>query len=498
MARETRKEQATATPAAQASLLDDIVSEMQMKPSEEGYDNARSSVQALVAELIRHRKPGERVDRKLVDAIIAEMDRRISRQVDEVLHHEDFKRLESAWRSLKYLVDETDFRENIRINVLQMTKRELMDDFEDSSEIVTSGLYRHAYIAEYGQFGGKPYGAMVANFDFGVSSPDMALLRNCASVAAMAHAPFLAGVSPDIFGPGETDFSKFPYLKDLDGLFEGPRYTKWNSLRESEDSRYLGLAMPRFLLRAPYKAEEGQVRTFNYEEDVSASHEQYCWGNAAFAMATRLSESFAKYRWCPNIIGPQAGGAVHDLPIHTYEAMGETKAKIPTEILISERREFELSEQGLIALTMRKDSDNAAFFSANSLQKPKFFGTSPEGRQAETNYRLGTQLPYLFMITRVAHYLKVLQREHIGSWTSAKKLQDELNSWVNQYVVDDPLASAEVMSRRPFRQATIDVEDEAGQPGWYRVSVQLSPHFKYMGAHFTLSLVGKLDKGGMN
>jgi type VI secretion system protein ImpC len=430
----------------------------------------------------------------MVDAMVGELDRRIGSQVDQILHSDEVQRMESAWRGLRFLVDRTDFRENLKIHILQAKKEELAEDFEDASEIVTSGLYRHIYTAEYGQFGGKPFGTIVANYEFNPGASDLALLKNCASVATMAHAPFLAAVSPEFFGPGEKDFQQLPYLKDLEAHFEGTRYIKWRSFRESEDARYVGLAMPRFMLRAPYKAEEGQVKTFAYDEEVGGDHGNYLWGNAVFALASRVSDSFAKYRWCPNIIGPTSGGAVEDLPIHTFEAMGELKTKIPTEVLISERREFELSESGFIALTMRKDSDNAAFFSANSTQKPKYFGTSPEGKEAETNYRLGTQLPYMFVISRLAHYLKVLQRENIGSWKERQDLERELNRWISQYVVDMDDPEPGVRSRKPLRKAAVSVDDVPGNPGWYKVDMKVVPHLKYMGAFFTLSLVGKLDK----
>jgi type VI secretion system protein ImpC len=235
------------------------------------------------------------------------------------------------------------------------------------------------------------------------------------------------------------------------------------------------------------------VKEFNYTENVS-KHDSYLWGNSAFTLASRITDSFAKYRWCPNIIGPQSGGAVEDLPVHVYKAMGAMEQKIPTEILISERREFELSEEGFIALTMRKGSDNACFFSANSAQKPKTFGQSKEGKEAEANYKLGTQLPYMFIVSRLAHYIKVIQRENIGSWKEKSDLNRELNTWIKQYVAEMDDATAAVRGRRPLRQAEVVVEDVEGDPGWYRVGIKVRPHFKYMGAFFTLSLVGKLDK----
>jgi type VI secretion system protein ImpC len=235
------------------------------------------------------------------------------------------------------------------------------------------------------------------------------------------------------------------------------------------------------------------VKAFEYQETVSGSHEHYLWGNTAFAFATRLTDSFAKYRWCPNIIGPQSGGAVEDLPLHQFETFGEIETKIPTEVLISDRREYELAEEGFIALTMRKGSDNACFFSASSCQKPKYFGQSPEGKNAETNFKLGTQLPYMFVISRLAHYIKVIQRENLGSFKERIDLEKELNTWIRQYVSDQDSPQPGVRARKPLRQARVMVEDVPGEPGWYKVDMKVVPHIKYMGAFFTLSLVGKLD-----
>jgi type VI secretion system protein ImpC len=308
----------------------------------------------------------------------------------------------------------------------------------------------------------------------------------------MAHAPFIAAAGPKFFGL--ESFTGLPDLKELKDHFEGPQFAKWQSFRQQEDARYFGLTLPRFLLRNPYDPEENPVKTFVYRENVANSHEDYLWGNTAFAFGTRLTDSFAKFRWCPNIIGPQSGGAVEDLPLHHFQSMGEIETKIPTEVLVSDRREYELAEEGFIALTMRKGSDNAVFFSASSAQKPKFYGISEEGKTAEFNYKLGTQLPYLMIINRLAHYLKVLQREQLGSWKERSDLERELNKWVRQYIADQENPSAEVRGRRPLRAASIAVSDVDGEPGWYRVSMNVRPHFKYMGADFTLSLVGKLDK----
>jgi type VI secretion system protein ImpC len=474
------------------SLIDEILADAKMTPGDEGYEIAKRGVQAFIAELITPKREGEKVDKALVDALIAEIDAKLSRQVDEILHNPLFQKLESAWRGLKFVVDRTDFRENNKLELLNCSKEDLLADFEDSPEVPKSGLYKTVYSQEFGQFGGKPYGAIIANYDFGPGPQDIALLQKCASVATMAHAPFIAAAGPQFFGL--KDYLNLPNLKDLKALFEGPQYTKYNSFRETEDARYVGLVMPRFLLRLPFGMNTVPVKAFNYEEDVVGKHEAYCWGNAVYAFATRLTDSFAKYRWCPNIIGPQAGGAIENLPLHQYEAMGEVQTKPPVEIMLTERREFELSEEGFIGLTFRKDSDNACFFSANSVQKPKYFGQSQEGRDAEMNYRLGTQLPYMFIMARIAHYLKVLQREQIGSWKERSDLEKELNDWIGQYVADQDVVSPAIRGRRPLRKARIIVTEVEGNAGWYKVDMQVRPHFKYMGAFFTLSLVGKLDK----
>ncbi|MBM7063363.1 type VI secretion system contractile sheath large subunit [Pseudomonas sp. UL073] len=482
----------SARSLSDTGLLDRIIAETRLNPDDEAYDIAKRGVSAFITELLKPDNRHEPVKKALVDRMIAEIDGKLSRQMDEILHHAEFQALESAWRGLKLLVERTDFRENIKFELLNVSKQDLLDDFEDSPELVQSGLYKHVYSAEYGQFGGEPVGAIVANYYFDPSAPDIKTLQHVAAVASMAHAPFIAAAGPQFFGL--ASFTGLPDLKDLKDHFEGPQFAKWQSFREREDARYVGLTVPRFLLRTPYDPRENPVKRFVYQETVAHDHEHYLWGNTAYTLASRLTESFAKYRWCPNIIGPQSGGAVDDLPLHHFESMGEIETKIPTEALVTDRREYELAEQGFIALTMRKGSDNAAFFSANSAQKPKFFGNSEEGKHAELNYKLGTQLPYLFIVNRLAHYLKVLQREQIGAWKERTDLEQELNKWIRQYVADQENPSAEVRSRRPLRAAQVLVSDVEGEPGWYRVSLNVRPHFKYMGADFTLSLVGRLDK----
>lgn len=474
------------------SLLDQIMAKTNMAPKDDGYDVAKKGVEAFIAEMLKGDTGDEPVNKARVDRMIAVLDQKISAQMDQILHHPDIQEIEATWRGLKLLIDRTNFRENIKIELISVTKDELLEDFELSPEVPQSGLYKHVYSAGYGQFGGEPVGAMIGLYALTSSTPDLKLLQYCASVGAMAHAPFIASASPKFFGV--DSYTKIPDLKDLSSVFEGPQYAKWRGLRESEDARYVGLTAPRFLLRNPYDPIENPIKTFQYRETVEDDHEHYLWGNTALLMSERINDSFAKFRWCPNIIGPQSGGAVKDLPVHVYESMGQLEQKIPTEVLVTDRREFEMAEEGFITLTMRKGSDNASFFSANSIQKPKRFANTAEGQDAQTNYKLGTQLPYMFIINRLAHYIKVLQREQIGAWKERADLERELNAWIVQYVADQDNPPADVRSRRPLRAAKIDVSDVAGDPGWYRVSMSVRPHFKYMGANFELSLVGRLDK----
>ncbi|MDH4556044.1 type VI secretion system contractile sheath large subunit [Pseudomonas sp. BN417] len=476
----------------QGGLLAQIMAQTRLEPSQEGYAIAERGVAVFISEILKSSDRKQPINKQLVDQMLTKLDALLSKQVDDVLHQPAFQELESAWRGLKVLVERTNFRENITMYMLHVTKRELLDDFDSASDITRSGLYKHVYTSGYGQFGGEPVGCIVSNYTFGPSAPDIKLLGYVASVGAMAHAPFLGAAGPEMLNV--DSFQELPNLKEIKDIFEGPRFTKWRGLRESEDARYLGLTMPRFLLRQPYDPLDNPVRGFDYRETIDGNHDNYLWGNTSFLLASRITDSFAQFRWCPNIIGPQSGGAVDDLPVHLYESLGQLQAKIPTEVLVSDRREFELSSEGFIPLTMRKDSDNAAFFSANSVQRPKVFANTVEGKAAQTNYMLGTQLPYMMIVNRLAHYLKVLQREQIGSWKERQDLERELNNWIRQYIADQESPSSDVRSRRPLRAAKVTVQDVAGNPGWYQVSLSVRPHFKYMGANFELSLVGRLDK----
>jgi type VI secretion system protein ImpC len=477
---------------SQDSVMRAIMETSGLQEETPTYDLVVAGITGLLSYIVRHDLDADSVDRPTVDLLISELTEKMSRQIDEILHHPRFQALESAWRGLRFVVDRVDFRENTSLQMLNVSKSDLLEDFQDSPEIPTCGLYRVIYSTEYGQYGGRPYGLIVANYEFSPSPQDMYLIDACASVATMSHAPFVAAASAAFFGL--DDWRRLPQLDELEALFAGPQYTKWRAFRDNNDARYVALCMPRFLLRLPYGPKSNRVREFEYEEDVTGHHERYLWGNAAFAFSTRVAEAFARYRWCLNIVGPTGGGTVDDLPLHDYEALGRIQSKIPTEIVITERREAQIAAEGFVPFCYRRDTENACFFSANSCQRPKTFGISAEGREAELNHKLGTQLPYLLITCRLAHYIKVIQRENIGSWKEQRDLQAELNKWLNQYVSQQSVVSAAVRARRPLRSAKITVSDVVGNAGWYKVDMRIQPHFKFMGTVFHLGLVGRLDQ----
>lgn len=485
---QSNPEQVSQVPSTEAGreLLEQITDLTKVARDGEGREELREAIGMLIDYLARQDHREERVDKATVDEMIAEYDRRLSLQMDLILHDTSFQQLESAWRGLWFLVDRTELRENIQIDLLPVSKEDLRADFASAAEIPESGLYKKVHSGEYGQHGGKPYGAVIANYALGPGAADVALLEKAAAVAAMSHAPFIAGAGPGFFNL-ET-FDGLPNMNDLKATIDSSKkHTKWRGFRETEDARNVALVMPRMLLRLPYSAEDNPIhKGFIYNETVTGSNEHYLWGIPVWAMASRLTEAFAQAGWCSSIIGPEAGGTVHGLPVHVFSRDGREQAKIPTEVLISERKELELAEQGFVALTMRKGADDACFFSANSCQKPKEYAD----KDAELNYKLGTQLPYLFVINRIAHYTKLIQREKIGKGMSAKQLEVELQAWLRQWVLDQDVADDTMRAKRPLRRAHVEVSDIAGDPGWYQVKLKVTPHFKYMGAFFELSLVG--------
>lgn len=433
----------------------------------------------------------ETVDSVLVDLMLADLDQALSIQMNEIIHHERFQALESAWRSLHFLVRRTPPRQNIVIQFVNVSKEDLALDFEDAVEVVHSGLYRLVYVMQYGQFGGEPVGAILGNYEFTPRPRDMRLLAQVAGVAAMAHAPFISGAGRAFFGI--SAWEELPNISDLHYVFEMSQFAHWRAFRESGDARYVGLTLPRFLLRPPYGPEAAGVESFRFVEDVEIP-ERFCWGNAVFALATRLVDSFCRFRWCVNIVGPEHG-VVEGLAACSYEAMGVIQRKIPTEVLVSEQREFELSEEGFVPLAMLKGRESAVFFSANSCQRPLHAGRDDaDGHVASFN--LSLLLPNMFLVTRLAHYIKVIQREYIGSWKGAGELERELNAWLAQYVTTMTDPDEATRARHPFNLARVSVEEVDAEVGWYSVRLQLRPHARYMGMSFIISLEGKLEKEG--
>ncbi|MHC4608892.1 MAG: type VI secretion system contractile sheath large subunit [Planctomycetota bacterium] len=368
MAEQPQEAQAAEAAAGETTAVDSLIDSWDL--DSEYRDLYRKGIAGIVQKAAGLDLKKLTINKQVVDDFIAEIDQQISAQVNEVLHNKDFQKLESSWRSLWYLVDNTEFRQNIRIEMLNASKEDLLEDFQDCKDWQKSGLFKTVYRDQYNTFGGNPYGMMVSNFEFDYRSPEIELLTEISRVSAVAKCPFLASPSSKMFGKKEDSFTGLPRMAEMYEIFEQPQYTKWNSFRNSDDARYVGLCMPRFLLRKPYTVEDQDVKDFTFQEDVRTEHhERYLWGNAAFAMAGRMTESFASYGWYNAIVGPNSGGTVPDLPLHQYESTGQYQTKIPTETLISEDMDVDLCNFGFIPLVMRKGSDNAAFFDAPSAKR---------------------------------------------------------------------------------------------------------------------------------
>ena len=428
---------------------------------------------------------------KSIEAIIAALDRKLTEQVNLILHHEDFQKLEGAWRGLHYLVNNTETDEMLKIRVLNISKNDLGKTLKKFMGTAwdQSPLFKKLYGEEFGQFGGEPYGCLVGDYHFDHSPPDVELLREMSKVAAAAHAPFIAGASPTVMQMDSWQELSNP--RDLTKIFTTPEYAAWRSLRESDDARYIGLAMPRFLSRLPYGAKTSPVEEFDFEEDTGAAdHSKYTWANSAYAMAVNINRSFKLYGWCSRIRGIESGGAVEALPTHTFPTDdGGVDMKCPTEIAIDDRREAELAKNGFMPLLHRKNSDFAAFIGAQSLQKP-FEYDDPD---ATANANLSARLPYLFACCRFAHYLKCIVRDKVGSFKEREDMQRWLQKWVMQYVDGDPAHSTEqVKARKPLAAAEVQVEEVEGNPGYYTSKFFLRPHYQLEGLTVSLRLVSKL------
>lgn len=431
----------------------------------------------------------DRLDKSLLDFHIAKLDKLISNQLDNILHHPEFQAIEGTWRGLKFLVDRTDFRQNVKIDVLDVSKDALIRDFEDSPEVIQSGLYSHTYINEYDTPGGQPFASIISAYEFDRSPQDIELLRNISKVSAAAHMPFIGSVGPQFFG--KETMEEVASIKDIGNYFDRAEYIKWNSFRNTDDARYIGLTLPRFLARLPYGSETVPVRSFNYSEEVKGpDHNRYLWANATFAFAANMVRSFIKNGWCVQIRGPQAGGLIENLPIHLYDLGSGAQMKIPTEVLIPETREFEFANLGFVPLSFYKNHDFACFFSANSTQKPALYDT----KEATANSRINSRLPYIFLLSRLAHYLKLIQRENIGMTKDRRVLEVEMNNWIQNLVTEMTDPSDELQASHPLRQAKVVVEDIEDNPGFFKIKLFVIPHFQIEGMDINLSLVSQMPK----
>jgi len=426
-----------------------------------------------------------------IEAMIAAIDKKLSDQVNLILHHEDFQKLEGAWRGLHYMVNNTETDEQLKIRVMNISKQELGKTLKryKGTSWDQSPIFKKIYEEEYGQLGGEPFGCLVGDYHFDHTPPDVKLLGQMAQVAAAGHCPFLAGGAPTLMQM--ESWQELANPVDIAKIFTAPEYAPWRSLRDSDDARYIGLAMPRFLARQPYGSRSNPVEAFDFEEDTEgARHDKFVWANSAYAMATNVTRSFKMYGWCSRIRGVESGGELAGLPCHTFPTDdGGQDMKCPTEIAITDRREAELARAGFMPLIHRKNSDAAYFIGAQSLQKPAEY----DDPDATANANLAARLPYLFACCRFAHYLKCIVRDKIGGFASQSSMQDWLQRWILQYVDGDPdHSSEEVKARKPLAAAEVVVEEVEGNPGYYTSKFFLKPHYQLEGLTVSLRLVSKL------
>ncbi len=483
--------QVAVSEAPDASLLDRIIEDSRVARS----DNERARARDIITEFASQVLEGEVVVSEnlaaSLDARVAELDRLISEQLSEVLHAPAFQALESAWTGLHYLCKHTSTGEQQKIKLMSATKKELVRDFKTAIDFDQSALFKKVYEEEFGTFGGAPFGALIGQFDVTRQPEDMFFIEQMSHVAAAAHAPFVTAASPELFGLDSfTDLGK---PRDLSKVFDTVEYAKWKSFRAAEDARYVGLALPRFLGRLPYNPIDGiTTEGFNFVEEVDgADHSKYLWCNAAFAFGARLTNAFENYGWCAAIRGVEGGGLVEDLPTHTFRTdEGEIALKCPTEIAITDRREKELSDLGFIPLVHCKNTDFAAFFGAQSAQKAKKYDTD----SANANASLSAQLQYIFAVSRIAHYMKAMMRDKIGSFASSANVESYIQRWIDQYVTADDSASQETKAQFPLREASIEVSEVAGRPGVYRAVSFIRPHFQLDELSVSLRLVAELPQ----
>jgi type VI secretion system protein ImpC len=474
----------------EAGLLDQIIEEGRFSKDAAVRERGKDMIQAFIAQVLEGQMAPSRDAEATINARIAQIDHLISLQLNEVMHHPQFQKLEGTWRGLKYLVDHSECTDMLKLKILNVSKKELLRDLQRAPEFDQSALFKKVYEEEFGVFGGAPFASLIGDYEFGRGPEDLELLEKVSNVAAAAHAPFLTAASPELLNL--DSFTNLGAPRDLSKVFDSTEYAKWKSFRQSEDSRYVGLALPHILMRLPYGRDTKQIDAFNYEEGVDGTdHSKYLWGNAAYALGARLTDAFAKYGWCAAIRGVEGGGLVEGLPAHTFRTdEGDVALKCPTEIAITDRREKELADQGFVPLVHCKNTDYAAFFSVQSAQKPKKY----DKEAANANARLSAQLPYILAMSRFAHYLKVMMRDKIGSFMSRTDCQRFLNQWISQYVCADDNASQSVKAQLPLREANIEVSEVPGKPGVYKAIAFLRPHFQLDELSISLRLVAELPQ----
>jgi type VI secretion system protein ImpC len=477
-----------ATQEQDSNLLDTIINDVNMVRDESQRVWAKQIISEFAKEVMAGQITFSKNTEAMINARITELDRLITAQLNEILHHESFQKLEASWRGLNYLVQQSETGERIKIKVMNVSKKDLLKDMEKAAEFDQSAVFKKVYEEEFGMFGGHSYGIIIGDYDFGFGPQDMSLLEKIAGVSSAAHAPFIAAASPAMFN--WEGFTELGGPRDLTKIFTSAEYVKWKSFRDSEDSRYVGLTLPHILMRLPYGNATLPQEDFNFEEDVDGTdHKKYLWGNAAFALATRMTDAFAKYGWCAAIRGVEGGGLVQGLPTHTFKTdEGEVALKCPTEIAITDRREKEFADLGFIPLVHCKGTDYAAFFSIQSANKPKVYDSD----LANANARLSAQLQYIMAVSRFAHYLKAMMRDKIGSFMSRSQAERFLNNWISNYVVLDDNAGPELKARYPLREARIEVVEIAGKPGAYKAVAFLRPHYQLDELTISLRLVAEL------
>ncbi|HRE06018.1 MAG TPA: type VI secretion system contractile sheath large subunit [Opitutaceae bacterium] len=486
---ESAKQSAGGATSFAASDLDSLLNKEFKPKSEAAKDLIGNAVRTLAEQALAGVAVVSDDTVKTIESMIAAIDRKLTDQINAIMHHADFQALEGAWRGLHHLVSNTETDAKLKIRVLNISKSDLGKTIKKYKGTAwdQSPLFKKLYEEEFGSPGGQPYGALVGDFHFDHTPPDVEILRGMAQIASAAHAPFITGAAPSVMNL--SSWQELSNPRDVNKIFTTAEYAAWNSLRASEDARYLGLAMPRFLARQPYGAKSNPVEEFAFEEDTAgAVHGKFTWANSAYAMATNVTRAFKLYGWCARIRGAESGGTVENLPVHTFPTDdGGVDMKCPTEIAITDRREAELARNGFMPLSHWKNTDYAVFVGAQSLQKPQEY----DDPDATANANLAARLPYLFATTRFAHYLKCMVRDKIGSYKERGEMQTWLNEWIRQFTCDSG-ASEETKAQRPLAAAEVVVEEVPGNPGYYTSKFFLRPHYQLEGLTVSLRLVSKL------